>query len=201
MTARLILKFPDKRLRGNSDSVTDDEYETSVPRWCQDLRDTMVANAGLGLAGPQIGIKKKIFAVDVKDLDNPGALLQESKDGALYIINPVLSLAEKETHGSVEACLSVPGVMYKVKRSPVINLSYTTPQKESISVRITGEDAAVIQHEYDHLVGKLFIDRLNPFDKKQFAKLHQVPKKEKSEEEINQLREQRRAKARAKRKK
>lgn len=201
MTARLILKFPDKRLRGNSDSVTDDEYETSVPRWCQDLRDTMVANAGLGLAGPQIGIKKKIFAVDVKDLDNPGALLQESKDGALYIINPVLSLAEKETHGSVEACLSVPGVMYKVKRSPVINLSYTTPQKESISVRITGEDAVVIQHEYDHLTGKLFIDRLNPFDKKQFAKLHQVPKKEKSEEEINQLREQRRAKARAKRKK
>ena len=201
MTARLILKFPDKRLRGNSDSVTDDEYETSVPRWCQDLRDTMVANAGLGLAGPQIGIKKKIFAVDVKDLDNPGAFLQEPKDGVLCIINPVLSLAEKETHGSVEACLSVPGVMYKVKRSPVIDLSYTTPQKESISVRITGEDAVVIQHEYDHLVGKLFIDRLNPFDKKQFAKLHQVPKKEKSEEEINQLREQRRAKARAKRKK
>lgn len=201
MTARLILKFPDKRLRGNSDPVTDDEYETNVNQWCQDLRDTMVANAGLGLAGPQIGIKKKIFAVDVKDLDNPGAFLQEPKDGVLYVINPVLSLVEKETHGSVEACFSVPGVMYKVKRSPVIDLSYITPQKQSISVRIVGEDAVVIQHEYDHLVGKLFIDRLNPFDKKQFAKLHKVPKKEKSEEEINQLREQRRAKARAKRKK
>lgn len=200
MTARLILKFPDKRLRGNCDSVTDEEYETNVTQWCQDLRDTMVANAGLGLAAPQIGIKKKIFAVEAKSLDSPDIFLQDPKDGVLYFINPVLSLVEKETHGSIEACLSVPGVMYKVKRSPVIDLSYVTPKKQSVSVRISGEDAVLFQHECDHLVGKLFIDRLNFFDKKQFAKLHQAPKKEKTEGEIKQFREQCRAKARAKRK-
>ena len=201
MTARLILKYPDQRLRGFSEFVDDVDWKYNVPQWCQDLRDTMVANAGLGLAGPQVGIKKRIFAIDVKDLDNPGAFQQEPQNGVIFIINPVLSLVEKENRGSMEACLSVPGVMYKVKRSPVIDLSYTTPQRELVSVRIEGEDAVVVQHENDHLLGRLFVDKLNPFDKKDFKKLFEKPKKEISEGQLNQIREQRRIRARNKRKK
>lgn len=201
MVARLILKYPDERLRGFSEPVYLEDWEKNVPQWCQDLHDTMVANAGLGLAGPQIGIKKQIFAIDIKELDNPSAFQQEPKDGVIFIINPVVSLIEKENHGSIEACLSVPGAMYKVKRSPVIGLFYMTPERVGVQTRIIGEDAVIVQHENDHLLGKLFVDYLNSIDRKEFNKLFEKPKQEMSEGQITHLREQKRAKARANRKK
>jgi peptide deformylase len=202
MTARLILKYPDSKLRGDCEAVLPDEYETSVPQWCQDLRDTMIANLSLGLAGPQIGIKKRIFAISSKGLDNPGAFRSKSSDdGIIYIINPVLSMIDSDKHGSVEACLSIPGAMYKIRRSSAVHLTYSTPQKELITAQITGEDAVIVQHKYDHLAGKLFVDKLNSFDKKEFKKLYESPKRKKSEGEINQIREQKRAKSRSNRKK
>ena len=201
MTARLILKYPDSRLRIRSEEVTEEDWSGNVEKWCTDIKDTMKASAGLGLAAPQVGIHKRIFVVDVKDLDHPDLFQQETLDGALLFINPVLVPAEKETARSVEACLSVPGVMYAVKRSPAIDITYTTPSREIRQVKAVGEDAVVLQHEFDHLNGRLFIDKLNPFDRKEFRKRFEKPKREKSEEEVNQLREQRRAKARNKRKK
>lgn len=201
MTARLILKYPDQRLRGYSEYVTPIDYETHLSQWCKDLRDTMIATLGLGLAGPQIGIKKRIFAINAKHLINPSAFLQDPKDGILYFINPIVSLVDDETNDSLEGSLSIPGALYKVKRSPTINLNYMTPQYDRFCVRIVGEDAAIVQHENDYLLGKLFIDKLNHFDKKQLTKLIKLPKKEKTAGELNQLREQRRAKSRATRKK
>jgi peptide deformylase len=88
-----------------------------------------------------------------------------------------------------------------VKRSSEIDISYTSLDGNQHNVRVKGMDAAVIQHEFDHLSGKLFIDRLNPFDRKEFLKKFKKPKRKKTEGEINQLREQKRAQARKNRKK
>ena len=201
MTARLILKHPDSRLRIRSEEVTEEDWSVSIGKWCTDIKDTMKANAGLGLAAPQVGIHKRIFAVDVKDLDTPELFQQEPQDATLFFINPQIDYVAKNDAKSIEACLSVPGVMYPVKRSSEIDVTYTTPDRRQVSVRVKGEDSVVLQHEYDHLDGKLFIDRLNSFDKKDFLKRFETPKREKSEGEINQLREHKRAQARKNRKK
>jgi peptide deformylase len=200
MTARLILTYPNPKLREVSKNVESLEFD-QVTSWCQDIRDTMIANGGLGLAAPQVGLQKRIFAVDVSDLEHPRAFLQEPESGVMYFINPSIVPVGKELCKSTEACLSVPGVQYDIKRDFEITLSYVRKDQTTVSVDIKGKDAIVIQHEYDHLDGKLFIDRLNPFDKKDFLKRGIVPKRQKSEAEINHLREQKRAKARAKRKK
>ena len=161
----------------------------------------MLANSGMGLAGPQVGIHKRIFALDVKDLDNPQVFQQEPKDGFIFFINPHVSHVTLDDAKSLEACLSVPGVMYKVKRSSVIDFFYTTPDNRLVMAQVSGEDAVVIQHEWDHLNGRLFIDSLGTIDRKEFQKLFQKPKRQKTEGEINQLREQRRSQARKNRKK
>lgn len=200
MTARLILKYPDSRLRIRSEEVIDEDWDVNVKKWCTDISDTMKANAGLGLAAPQVGIHKRIFAIDINDLDNLEIFQQEPRDGTLFFINPVLEITEEKTVSSSEACLSVPGVMYNVKRKSSVDIFYTTLEREKKHIRILGKDAVIIQHEYDHLDGKLFIDHLNPFDKKDFLKKNRVPKKKVSEAQVNQIREQRRAKARNMRK-
>lgn len=201
MTARLILKHPNPKLRITSLKVDNEDWAERVEKWCTDIKDTMKANAGLGLAAPQVDIHKRIFAVDVKDLDEPGIFQQDPQDSTLFFINPEIKHITKDDSKSIEACLSVPGVMYPVKRSSEIVITYTAPDRRQISVQVKGEDSVVLQHEYDHLNGKLFIDRLNPFDRKEFMKRFEKPKREKSEGEINQLREQKRAQTRKNRKK
>lgn len=201
MTARLILKHPNPKLRITSLEVDNEDWVERVEKWCTDIKDTMKANAGLGLAAPQVDIHKRIFAVDVKDLDEPGVFQQDPQDSTLFFINPEIKHLTKDDSKSIEACLSVPGVMYPVKRSSEIVITYTAPDRRQISVQVKGEDSVVLQHEYDHLNGKLFIDRLNPFDRKEFMKRFEKPKREKSEGEINQLREQKRAQTRKNRKK
>lgn len=201
MVARLILKHPDSRLRIKSEEVTEEDCVANAKKWCLDIKDTMKANAGLGLAAPQVGIHKRIFAIDVIDLEQPEAFGQDSQDGVFFFINPTLSITEKEPVKSVESCLSVPGVEYSVKRNNAVEISYMTLSREMKSAKISGKDAIVVQHEYDHLEGKLFIDRLNSFDKKEFLKKNLTPKRQKTEGEIAHIREQRRARNRLKRKK
>lgn len=201
MVAKLVLKYPDARLRIKSQEVLEEDWNENVEKWMLDICDTMKANVSLGLSASQVGIHKRIFAVDSKDMDNPGLFQQDPKDGFLFFINPKLVHVVKDDSKSIEACLSVPGTMYPVKRSSVIDFSYFTPDRRQISVRVSGEDSAILQHENDLLEGKLFIDRLNPFDRKEFVKRFDVPRRQKSEGEINQIREMKRSKARKSRKK
>ena len=103
MTARLILKHPDSRLRIQSEEVTEEDWSFGIEKWCTDIRDTMKANAGLGLAAPQVGIHKRIFALDVKDLDAPQLFQQEPQDATLFFINPQISHVIKDDAKSIEA--------------------------------------------------------------------------------------------------
>jgi peptide deformylase len=201
LTARLILKYPDARLRLKSAPVNECDWSADVEKWCADISDTMKASSGLGLAAPQIGICKRIFTVDTRCLHHSEIFQQDAQDGTLFFINPQVTYITKNDAKSKEACLSVPNASYSVKRSSEIDISYTSLDGNQHNVRVKGMDAAVIQHEFDHLSGKLFIDRLNPFDRKEFLKKFKKPKRKKTEGEINQLREQKRAQARKNRKK
>lgn len=200
MTARLILTYPDNRLRETSDEVSSEEFE-KVLGWCRDIRDTMIANSGVSLAAPQIGIQKRIFAINTSEVEKPYTFSQNFEDGLLYFVNPKLLSVSSEAQKICEVCLSIHGANFTVKRGNEIHLSYMTKNSEQIEVKISGRDAVLIQHEIDHLEGKLLVDRLNVFDKKAFFKERSEPKRQKSEAEIIHQRMQKRAKTRANRKK
>jgi peptide deformylase len=150
MSIRKILKFPDPFLRGHSAPVT--SIDGGVNTLVQDLVETMYAAPGVGLAAPQVGAGQRLIVLDT-DTENPGKRL-------LKLINPVI--AERE--GSIvweEGCLSVYDFNAEVTRAKRVLVKAWTPEEKEIEVE--GEDllAVALQHEIDHLDGKLFIDRIS----------------------------------------
>ncbi len=143
MSVYKILVDPDPVLRQKSLPVKN--INAGILRVLENMRDTMYAADGLGLAGPQIGISKRIIVVD------PG-------DNLLEIINPEIIDYEGEQAGS-EGCLSVPGKVGWLKRAQKIRVRGLNPKGESIELEATDLFAKVIQHEIDHLDGVLFPDK------------------------------------------
>jgi peptide deformylase len=150
MALRKILKFPDTELKNAAADVRN--IDGAVDELVKDMVDTMYAAPGVGLAAPQVGVPERVIVLDV-DSENPGKNL-------MRLINPAIV----ERDGSVvweEGCLSVVDYTAEVKRSKrVLVKAWTTEQKE---IEIEAEDflAVALQHEIDHLDGKLFIDRIS----------------------------------------
>jgi peptide deformylase len=111
----------------------------------EDMFDTMYAANGVGLAAPQIGVSKRIFVIDVGD-GHPFAL-----------VNPVLVKGWDEEEDS-EGCLSVPGVYMPVKRYKKVRFSGRNEKDRAVTIEATGLLARALQHELDHLDGKVFVD-------------------------------------------
>jgi peptide deformylase len=125
--------------------------------------DTMHAHKGIGLAAPQVGINEQIFVVD-------------TGDGPFAVINPHII---KKTGSDVmeEGCLSIPEVLVKVKRAESIVVEYLDENNRKVEFKCSGLLAKVIQHETDHLNGKLIIDYASPEEKEKFKKIvHQLEK-------------------------
>lgn len=171
MTVRNVLIFPDPRLRNKNTDVTvfDDELKALVG----DMFETMYQNDGIGLAGPQIGVNKNIVVIDIPD--------EEGKQGQhqLVLINPKILSREGDPVESEEGCLSVPGYQDKVMRAP-----YCTVQAldlEGREQRFEHQDgllAICMQHEIDHLSGKLFVDYLSRLKRDRLAKKYsKLPKR------------------------
>ena len=150
MSIRKILKFPETALQDVAEPVKniDGEVDTLV----QDLVQTMYAAPGVGLAAPQVGAGQRVIVLDT-DTEHPGKTL-------LKLINPVI--VERDGHIVwEEGCLSVYDYTAEVSRSKrVLVKAWTTDQKE---IEVEAEDllAVALQHEIDHLEGKLFIDRIS----------------------------------------
>jgi len=144
-----VLHFPDKRLRTKAKPVqnVDDKIRTIV----DDMFETMYEAPGIGLAATQVNIHQRIIVIDIS----------EEKNQPLCLINPELL----ETDGIEqmdEGCLSVPGVYEVVERAEHIKVKALNQQGETFTLE-TGDLLAVcIQHEMDHLEGKLFVDYLSP---------------------------------------
>jgi len=207
MAARKVLFWPDRKLREHSVDVSiEDARELSI-----DLKDTMKSKLGLGIAAPQVGIHKRLCVIDkesVKSLKEDSML-----NGCIVLINPTLSDLSLQKVESVESCLSVPGVVATVARSYEVSLSYSDLSGNTREVVLNAGDACIIQHEVDHLDGKLFIDRLSTIKKSMLLKkikkankkrsaLFALSKRELSEKKaVATMRKNREKRKKAKRKK
>ncbi|HOE04019.1 MAG TPA: peptide deformylase [Bacteroidales bacterium] len=125
--------------------------------------ETMYESDGVGLAAPQVGLSLRIFVVDAAPMvkDKP-----ELKDFKRVFINPKIVERSAETMVWEEGCLSIPGIHENVKRNTRLVIEYYDRDFNFVSEELEGFKAIVIQHEYDHLDGVLFTDKIHPIRKK-----------------------------------
>jgi peptide deformylase len=142
--------FGDPVLRTPADAVT--TFDAELRKLVKDLTDTMMEAPGVGLAAPQIGVGLRVFTYYVDDVLG-------------HVINPTLALSE-EVEVDDEGCLSFPGLAYPTSRSFGAVANGFDMHGEPITVEGTGQLARCVQHETDHLDGVLFIDRLDPAQRK-----------------------------------
>ena len=143
-----ILKFPDPRLRKKATPVA--AVDESIQKLAADMAETMYAAPGIGLAATQVDVHKQVIVIDIS----------EDKTGLITLINPRIVERDGEQVYE-EGCLSVPGIYEKVTRSEhirVITLSLDGAEHE---IEAHGLLAVCIQHEMDHLQGKVFVDHLS----------------------------------------
>jgi len=139
-----------------------------------DMFDTMYKSDGMGLAAPQIGKSVRLFVVDATSLADEDPSLKDFKK---VFINPKLQLLGEETVVMNEGCLSLPKIREDVDRHNNIRISYYDENWNYFDEEVEGLKARVIQHEYDHLDGVLFIDRINPLRRKLLkGKLNDITK-------------------------
>jgi peptide deformylase len=122
------------------------------------MRDTLHASGGIGLAGPQVNIPYQIAIIEIEDSGSRYGDIP-TLPFSVYI-NPVLTVIDPQTAGYWEGCLSIPGMMGFVERSQHIRVDYIDEQGAQQSMTLQGFLATVFQHEFDHLWGHLYVDRL-----------------------------------------
>jgi peptide deformylase len=151
MSVRAILTYPDKRLRNQGEPVSD--FGPELGALVDDMAETMYAAPGVGLAAPQIGVSKRLFIVDV-------ATGEDEPSDLRVFINPEII----ERTGEVvweEGCLSFPGVHEEIGRAERVKVRAQDRHGATFELEADGLLAIAIQHENDHLDGKLMIDHLS----------------------------------------
>jgi peptide deformylase len=156
--ARLpILEFPDPRLRTRAEPVK--EVDDALRRLIDDMFDTMYAAPGIGLAATQVNVHKRLLVIDIS----------ETRDEPIALINPEI-VAREGVEETEEGCLSVPGVYDKVTRAEKIRVRALDRNGRQIEFDADGLLAVCIQHEMDHLEGKLFVDYLSELKRTRIRK-------------------------------
>ncbi len=168
MSLLKILEFPDKRLRTVAEPVA--EVNDDVKQLVDDMLETMYEEKGVGLAATQVNVHKRVIVIDIS----------EEKDAPICLINPELT----ETEGSEESeegCLSVPGFFEKVTRAKQIKVTALNREGESYEMEADDLLSVCIQHEIDHLDGKLFVDYISTLKRKRIKtkleKIHRLQRK------------------------
>ena len=144
-----ILEFPDPRLRTVAKPVT--EVTDTTRQLIDDMFETMYACPGIGLAATQVNVHQRIVVIDVS----------EEQNQPLVLINPEVAVLDAETGTYDEGCLSVPGFYETVERPVHIRVTALDRDGKSFEMKPTGLLATCIQHELDHLNGKLFVDHIS----------------------------------------
>ncbi|OUU75542.1 MAG: peptide deformylase [Methylococcaceae bacterium TMED69] len=155
MSVREILKFPDKRLRKVAKPVQ--KFDDYLDILINDMFETMYHSDGIGLAATQIDVHLRVIVIDIKDVEK------------LYLINPEITQTSG-TMESKEGCLSVPYLIDYVPRAEKISLKSYNRQGKPKLIEATGLLAVCIQHEIDHLDGKLFVDYLSSLKRSRLKK-------------------------------
>lgn len=156
-----IRLFGDPVLTQKSDPVT--RFDAELARFGDDLLETLRYAHGAGLAAPQVGVLKRMFAFDIPPDEETG----EHPFGVL--VNPVITRWEGEQDGE-EGCLSFPGLYYACKRAMEVTVDAVDVRGQPLQVEGDGLLARCMQHEIDHLDGVLFIERMSRGDRKRALK-------------------------------
>src|SRR5574338_1352972 len=151
-----ILRYPDARLHKVAAPVT--VFDEALRRLASDMAETMYAAPGIGLAATQVNVHKQVLILDVSD----------HRDELRVFIDPVLVEARGEAENE-EGCLSVPGYYDKVTRAERVRVRALDEHGESFELDADGLLAVCIQHEMDHLRGKVFVDYLSPLKRARVA--------------------------------
>jgi len=164
--ARLqILEYPDPRLRTRAKPV--EVFDEGLAKLAADMLETMYAAPGVGLAATQVDQHKRLIVMDVS----------EDKQGAMVFCNPEILSAEG-TGVTEEGCLSVPGIFDEVKRAARIRARAQDVTGKTFEVDLDGLAAVCLQHEMDHLEGKLFVDYLSDLKRERIRKKLDKDRKE-----------------------
>lgn len=149
MSLLTIVEFPDTRLRTQAADVT--EFDAKLKQLADDMLETMYAAQGIGLAATQVDVHKRLLVLDVS----------EDSDQPMVFVNPVITSREGD-ETCQEGCLSVPGIYADVERAASIDVEAFDVTGKAFSLHAEDLLAVCIQHEMDHLIGKLFVDYLSP---------------------------------------
>jgi peptide deformylase len=145
-----VKKYPDPILRKRASEIG--EITPEIRKLAEDMAETMLKEDGVGLAGPQVGISKKIIAV-------------QTESGPSVFINPKITKKYGEKVSTEEGCLSLPGIWLKIKRSEGVEIEAIDLDGKKLNIKAEGFQARVFQHEIDHLNGVLIIDRVGFFNR------------------------------------
>ena len=150
MTQLTILRYPDPRLHSVAKPVADVNQRLS--QLVSDMFETMYEAAGIGLAATQVDVHERLIVIDVS----------EKRDEPMVLINPELVWRSEETRLGEEGCLSVPGIYDGVERSIAVKVQALNLDGQLQTYEADGTLAVCIQHEMDHLLGKVFVEYLSP---------------------------------------
>ena len=164
-----IIIAPDHRLLEVSKPVKDINREVKL--LLEDMLETMYKSNGIGLAAPQVGILKRLIVMDCID--------QNNKKNPLKFINPEIVNISSDKSEYEEGCLSLPTQFAKVERPSHIEVTYQDENGKKINKNFSGLEATCLQHEIDHLNGKLFVDHVSRLKKNRILKKLEKIKKQK----------------------
>jgi len=167
MALRTILEFPDPRLRTRAEPVT--RFDAALGTLIDDMLETMYAAPGIGLAATQVDVHKRLIVID----------LSEEHNEPLVLINPEILAREGEAQ-TEEGCLSVPGIFDEVKRAAKVRVRAQDRNGETFERNYDEVLAVCIQHEMDHLEGRLFVDYLSDLKRERIRKKLDKDRKERA---------------------
>jgi peptide deformylase len=148
--ARLnILRYPDPRLHTVARPVA--EVDSRIAQLVDDMIETMYASEGIGLAATQVDVHERVIVIDVS----------ESRDQPLVLINPEITWRSEDTVMAEEGCLSVPAIYDSVKRHARVNVRALDHGGQPLELQAAELLSICVQHEMDHLLGKVFVDYLS----------------------------------------
>jgi peptide deformylase len=157
MAIRTILEFPDPRLRTRAQPVT--QFDAELGRLVDDMFESMYAAPGIGLAATQVDVHKRVIVIDVS----------EARNEPLVFINPEI-LSREGVAETEEGCLSVPGIFDEVQRAAKVRVRAQDRTRAFFERDYDGVLAVCVQHEMDHLEGKLFVDYLSDLKRQRIRK-------------------------------
>jgi peptide deformylase len=159
-----ILEFPDPRLKTVAKDVK--SFDIELKKLIEDMTETMYLANGIGLAATQVNVHERLLVLDVsEDQDQP----------RVYVNPQILSHSGEQNHE--EGCLSVPGIYASVKRAENVTVKAQDADGKSFEEQLEGLHAVCVQHEMDHLIGRLFVDYLSPLKRNMVRKKLEKQKK------------------------